>query len=332
MAIYEIDGTEITFSGTGGGLNVDHVLNSFRDSKSNPTPLVLLHYSDIHADVNRLQSIINFYNQHSTLIDNIIDTGDTNYKLYSDDFSWFNTVSGSQNILRAVGNHEAYTNPAGGNQEMSDVATKFIDPYISNWGVSGHTTGTTYYYKDYTTQGIRLIVLDGNNQSDSTQLSWLENVLADAKTNSLHVIVANHYGNKTTRVNCSFSPLTPFTTTSNSSVPLHFREKIQSFIDGGGTFICHIAGHMHTDIVAANSSHPSQYSFSVTCATNDNFQNLGFADLYRKSSESADAFNILGIDTAMGVLKVFRVGANLDIFGRRRETMAFDYINKTVLY
>lgn len=162
-------------------------------------PLVLLHFSDIHGDSQRVQNIVNFKSYYADRINDIICTGDiVNYSV-EDGLGFWTGVSGSEDILTCIGNHDSCmvnaSDRTGSNwmkYTMSECYQMYMADNIASWGAT-YTSGKTYYYKDYTTQGVRLIVLDiMRNVSDSNQLTWFTSTLTSARTAGLHVIVAAH--------------------------------------------------------------------------------------------------------------------------------------------
>lgn len=97
----------------------------------------------------------------------MIVTGDIVWDDFRNGMDYYNEAitNISKPVLNVVGNHDAgqwHTN-------LSSVSTdkqcydRFIAPYVSGWGVTqpsnAATDGKSYYYKDFTDEKIRLIVL-----------------------------------------------------------------------------------------------------------------------------------------------------------------------------
>lgn len=162
--------------------------------RNNTKPLCLAHISDLHLDKIRLQRFTNFINNIKN-IDDAICTGDMTNN-YSDGMTYWDSVSGTERILTCIGNHDGLANHNvdwySGQCTMLEAYNKFINPYISNWNVT-HDVGKTYYYKDYNSEKIRLIVLDSmRSGTDATnQNTWLESVLSSAKSKGYSVVM-NH--------------------------------------------------------------------------------------------------------------------------------------------
>ena len=304
-------------------------------------PLCLLHFSDIHGDKKRLQNIIDFKGYYSDYIADVIHTGDM-VKYYSTDgITFWDEVDGAEDILNVIGNHDTLVGSTWVGMTMGEAYTTYFAPYISNWGVTG-TSGQTYYYKDYTDNKVRLIVLDIMHQS-ADQLTWFTNTLASAKTAGLHVIVAVH-----SRPHWQFTshqtawddkPLVPsytagYSDTSASTDPENladdYADAVDDFMTGGGYFVCWIHGHTHHKMFAQLQTHLNQLDVSV--------ENAGIPDFawtYVKAridgTKSEDCFNIIGIDTDSKILRIMAVGATYDRFMRHTDTIAYNYDTHTIL-
>ena len=304
-------------------------------------PLCLLHFSDIHGDAKRLQNIIDFKNYYSDYIADIIHTGDA-VKYYSTDgIEFWDGTDGAENILNVIGNHDTLVGSTWIGMTMAEAYNTYFSPYISNWGVTS-TSGKTYYYKDYATNKVRLIVLDIMHQS-ADQLTWFTSTLASAKTAELHVIVAVH-----SRAHWLFDsyvtpwddkPLVPsytngYSDTSASTYPENlgddYADAVDDFMDGGGYFICWIHGHTHHKMFAQLQTHPNQLDVSVENASIPNFA-WTYVKARIENTKSEDCFNVIGIDTDSKVLRIMTVGATYDRFMRHADTIAYSYDTHTIL-
>lgn len=314
-------------------------------------PLVLLHFSDIHGDAECLQNIVDFKNFYSNYIDDIVHTGDTVHYSSEDGIDFWNAVDGSEKILNAIGNHD--TNSIIDNKSywtalsMSDSYTTYFSPFISNWNVTSEN-GKTYYYKDYITNKVRLIVLDIMHQT-AEQLSWFENVLSSAKTSDLHVIVANH-----SRTHWLF---TPYNTTwddkinnpnynngfpdgdtssySGISYPSNlsndYADAVDDFIESGGEFVCWIHGHTHYKMFAKLSGHENQLNISVS---NSGGANYARTYVWERviNTKSMDDFNVLAIDTTGKILRLMKIGVDYDRYMRHVNTISYNYGTRELIY
>ena len=255
------------------------------------------------------------------------------------------------------------------NVTPKQVYDKFFAPYIANWGTvnfpeTAATNGQCYYYKDYIVQGIRLIVLDNManmipSERDNTgvQAAWLESVLSDARTNNLHVMCAIHIG---TTVETLFD--TPFSalknvlnSDGNSQEFLEFyslRDKVENFIAQGGVFIGWIGGHRHLDSIGMITGY-NQMSIHVATASGGMYSNTdtghGNTDASNNGhswwlvprgddcdredgTRGQDCFNIISIDPEKMMLRVFKVGSNIDRYGRRKDSLVYNYGTKQLIY
>ena len=292
--------------------------------------LCLLHFSDIHSDSINLSRVIEYYNDHSSDIDNVLFTGDYVLNDYRDGMAFWTGVSGAENILGVIGNHDA-TNTSdhyGTGVTQANLISRYFYN-IANWGVT-QAEGKTWWYKDYATKGIRLIGL--NTSVDSTnaadQLSWLTTVLADAITNNYSVIITEHFPLNGEKKDTNFTSLDDEINSAHT-VGQDIVDAVDDFIDNGGEFICYLNGHTHFDfVVSANSTHP-QIGVAVTTAKNEDGC---YGDQARKrNTRSNDAFNLVSIDPIGKLVKVVRVGANVDHYLRPRDIMTFNYLTGKVI-
>ena len=304
--------------------------------RNNTKPLCLAHISDLHLDKIRLQRFTNFINNIKN-IDDAICTGDMTNN-YSDGMTYWDSVSGTERILTCIGNHDGLANHNvdwySGQCTMLEAYNKFINPYISNWNVT-HDVGKTYYYKDYNSEKIRLIVLDSmRSGTDATnQNTWLESVLSSAKSKGYSVVCTTHCVPQTSKVNyidCSFNSINlkyedEYDTCVTNTI---YQQTVQNFIDDDGKFITWICGHTHVDFVYTTSEFPNQLWIVVACGLLSNNLDIDRTD----GTKNQDAFNILTFDTNTELVKVIRVGADRDRSMRHLGTMSIDYNTHSVIY
>lgn len=300
--------------------------------QSGTSPLTLLHFSDIHGDKEALQRILT--KSKNMAYDDAICTGDmaanTNDASFSD---WWD-----KSILTCIGNHDCATQNSDYSYNwdalsMAERYNLYIKPFEENWSIH-HPENTSYYYKDYTSKNVRLIVLDShldNYVSTATeaeaQTKWLKTLLSDAIVNNLHVLIATHYaypGSKA--IQCSFSQYN--TTTYNAGTGAKLAEStvsaVKQAIEKGLHFIGYISGHIHQDNIFDALGDGKQLQFNITCAAVSYKPQWVNADLYR--DEDRDAFNILVIDTTHTLIKLIRGGgANMDNCMRPRKAICIDY-------
>ena len=306
--------------------NARHVKGLTRD------PLTLLHISDIHADTVAYQRIIHGLEDLNVTVDDAICTGDMNEDVAGSIESWWNP-----NVLTCIGNHDCATrsdNTYNYNWtalSMSQRDAYYIAPFESNWGVA-HESGKSYYYKDYASAKVRLIVMDGmlymSNSSDATdQTTWLENLLSDAITNDLHVLIAIHAPHDgATAVECSFSRYgqSPMPLWTDCNTPQSVIDTVAAKIESGLKFVGYLVGHTHQDNIWDATGDGKQLMYCITCSA------VGQPGLWKNSDQHrnalGDAYNLVTIDTENTLVKIIRCGgADIDDHMRTRKAICFNY-------
>ena len=297
-------------------------------------PLTLFHFSDIHQEQRNLRDILNYASENSGLIDDVICTGDIVGARFQNGMSWFDGVSGSENILLAIGNHDVMNASTGYDDSqtatLEEIYTQFIAPYYANWGLTSAPTGATYYYKDYSSSKVRLIVLDCmldnvDASADALQYAWFVNALADAVTNGFYVVVANHcFPSGSTFVTSNWTNADY--QESQTYLDARYPEAVDTFIDNGGHFVCWIEGHSHADYyMNYTGTHGTQIAISVDAASRSNAE--PFTDVNRlENDRSYNSANLITIDTGAEVIKVIKFGAkcNYKLIPRNTLTLGFD--------
>ena len=299
------------------------------NAKHATSPLSILHFSDLHADTAALKRIMDDASTF-TSIDDAICTGDIVSNTYASITSWWNP-----SVMTCIGNHDTASYSGGAYDwtalSMADRDAYYIAPFEANWGIT-HTAGTSYYYKDYSTQKVRLIVMDvmlykAEDQTQATaQTAWLENLLADAITNNLHVLIAIHtaHGGATAE-ECSFSKYNQgaMPTYSDCNTPQSVIDTVATKITAGLHFIGYICGHTHQDNIWDAENDGKQLMYCVTCASTTSAQ-WANSDQHRDADN--DAYNIVVIDTTNTLVKLVRGGgADIDDHMRTRKAICFNY-------
>lgn len=333
------------------------------------SPLVLLWFSDLHGNIDNLKRIIEWKDKYSIYIDDILNTGDTitdNIISYNTDYTNY-LSNGGNKILKAIGNHDVcasdYTSFKGWSGVPSETTKTIYEKYIAKIEDTSIVKpenaeiGKNYYYKDYAglgkhDSGIRLIVLDSviNKQSiissgsgadtsatetyQNEQSRWLSEVLNGAKDKGYSVICAHHYNAKATE----FDNGTGFVNRINklnpsdaNSTPADWLDKIDSFENNGGEFICWLCGHVHQDYLSIIDNHPNQIQISIITASTrlDSAESGEPARVW--GTKTQDAFNLVAFDTYYKRIRLLRVGCNFDNFGHNMEQICIDYANKKIL-
>lgn len=90
-----------------------------------------------------------------------------------------------------------------------------------------------------------------------------------------------------------------------------------------GTFIAYLTGHTHGDFIGKSSKYPNQLYLTVNTG-NVNYGNV--SDLERISgTKSEDCFNVYVIDQTHKLVKVVRVGADVNDIMEARKTSIYNY-------
>jgi len=310
------------------------------NSQSSSSSLVFAAYSDIHSDVENAKRILSFCDYYSEYLDDVICLGDNVVNDYSNDWSWWNKIKGSGLVLNAIGNHDtadyslgvySWTKFAG---ELS--YKKFIAPYINDWKVY-NPSKKTFYYKDYSNCGIRLIVLDPMCY-DSQQEQFLSLALESALLSKLSVVSICHYPvDDIVPFDCGFT-LSKFinskivTKNWSHEAGINTAPKcVQDYIDKGGTFICWLSGHLHKDAVGVLNKYPDQIAFVFEAATCDSNQCEGSDSTREKGTVNQDSFNVICFNPISKTINVLRIGNQLDINNRSKKQITLDYSNKRII-
>ena len=324
---------EISSGYTGDVISLNPGIKSEIIQANYGNKMTMLHLSDIHLNLSsvvNLQHVISFYNKYDDIIDDIICTGDMVAQKFSDTYyteQW--DANGGGIILTCIGNHDC---TEGGDEygrvehTQAEVYNKFIAPYVTGneplWGTVSYSENITYWYKDYTDKGTRVISMNAllSGEEANAQNVWLQNVLASAKENNYSVVILTHYGPYDgVKINSNFTDLDhPVISGFN---PM-YQQTVQSFIDDGGEFICYLSGHTHYDLMCYNSNYPSQL-FVVVTNTNGEFP---------EDTKPKDRFNIVTFDKTLHIIKVIRVGGDRDKYMRHLGVITINYKTLEIIY
>ena len=329
--------------------------NLKRNQLNHRSDFRFIHFSDIHGDVKAFERIIELSNTWgSTYLDAVINSGDiTQQYLTTTGVDWYNDRIGGFQVplITAIGNHDTKNNCTA-----TFVYEKVLKPSITLLSqkktvvqpTDAETNGYNYYYVDFnsvvpnSTNVIRVIVLDGLSTDgfwDNTERTWLNNTLNDAKTNNYYVLICVHAAPRyITQIECNFGA-TPYSkdTDTWNTVPEIF-EDVQTFIDGGGKFLCYTIGHSHMDGFLYpkldGATMNKQPMFMIKCAHHSDGSYASGTNATDNSLYSPyyDSFNYMCVDIAKGIIKVMRIGIDFDVRGVSKQVMVYDFINSTVLY
>lgn len=309
-----------------------------------------LFFSDIHKDEVNMQRIKTIANSWSSLIDCVINGGDTVYELGTEGLAWYNTIASqiSVDVLTAMGNHDAW---GTGRVLMSeqDVYNMITAPVVANVSNIVNPSGKNRYYKDY--GGVRVIVLDAMNAFywDNAATTWFEGVLADAITNNKAVLCATHAPFGTDKAKYSYTNIAEFKaeneinffsyvgTTQPSGLSLQWSLipdtmlAVKTFMDNGGKFIGWFTGHTHMDFFFGYPTDIQTYGYQPLFTTETACSTYGLPDC-DKSGNMRDAMNYITVSTSLNVLKIVRLGINKDLMLREKNVLIYDYDQHKVIY
>lgn len=316
-------------------------LQKARYTDQGVTPLTILHFSDIHGDKAALRRIMDQAESYGNLVDDIICTGDFVPNTWQEIESWWNPRA-----MVVIGNHDTASYNNGTYNwtylTMAERVEYYLEPFESEWDIV-RETGKSYYYKDYADANVRMICIDymtywqdQSSTESNAQTTWLQNTLADAIENELHVLIAIHgpvkdtsQGAQLDAVDCSF---TKYGLTQSDSNALAFSAIVSSVltaINNGLNFIGYICGHLHWDAVYITPDEKQLEFAAATANVTQRSQWNGF-DLFKGTE--ADAYNLVTIDTTRKLVKLIRGGgADMDGHMRQRKSICFDYNTNTII-
>ena len=316
--------------------------NLIEQSRYGTKVLTLLHFSDLHMDATTMGYINTFRTKYAEFLDDTIQTGDVSNG-FSD--NWGTLVGlGLGDCLGVIGNHEALGDSKN-SATQQELYEKYIEPYISGWNVT-QPTGVddstsehycaNYYYKDYASATIRLIVLDTQKWS-SAQLTWFTSTLASARTAGYAVVVASHViPSKITITDCNFSAryasggnvTHAFPTSDAPLVTDDAASAVNDFITAGGEFVIWIGGHEHADIFGVFTDYPNITAYMIDKAS-INRETPGAARL--SGEKNQHAFNVMSVVRDGKLLKIVRIGEDVDGLMRGKHVFCYNYNTKTVI-
>lgn len=299
---------------------------------NNHNNFTLAHITDIHADVFRYGNFRQFVDTHKDLINAAVCTGDLVDLQNDEQWDAVNGVEGVTEILQVVGNHDR------GHQSGDTLLTD--EELVAKFGITTNT-GKMYYYRDF--GDYRIIVLNqfeadvrSEYKYSEDELTWLLSTLDNSITANKHVIIACHIAD-TFPVSNNTGFYQRYNRWLNNYPPM--RSGIEAVIDAfkrgtsvsttvsgisvnhtfsaSGDFLCWICGHYHGDYIGYSETYPDQLYLMGNCgACTSPFKgNMGEtnSDLARISGTSTeDCFNVYSFDLANRLVKVARIGANVN--------------------
>jgi len=312
-----------------------------KDGGDKYEPLAFVHTADVHAVAEIWSRMSEYINYYSNYISFGLHTGDYcggSQKLYTDFYA--ECTPCQKPIYNCVGNHDCFSGEGEWSLGEKSVTHGLLFNHTNDWDVEFMDCPYSMsYYKDIPKSGVRLIVLDDYYNVEDTR-QWLKGVLDEAITHGLHVITAQHEptGYIVKDFGVKFNTQDDYISAQKKAEAARtapafdwrgrklFEDVIADFIARGGMFVCNLAGHDHIDQFGLTE----RGILNVVIACGTTWDKL--CDLKRvKGTKSMDCFNVVAVDADLGLLKLVRVGANVDHYLRKKTALCFDYINKKVI-
>ena len=304
-------------------------------------PLTFVHASDMHAVPDLWNRMVEYVNYYKDYLSFILHTGDYcggDQTVYKDLYETCDKCE--REIYLSNGNHDCFPGDYPWHLGEKEVAHSLLFNHTENWNVNFMDVPFSMsYYKDFPDSNIRMVVLDDYYDTWETR-AWLRGVLAEANEKGLHVFTAQHertgyiadnFGTKYTSLD-NYRAVHKNYELSRTKYDFDHRGRvlyedvILEFIENGGNFICNFAGHEHYD----------EFGVTDKGILNVVVQNGTYWDAHGdmkrvKGTKSYDCFNVVGIDTELGLLKIVRIGADVDHYMRKKTALCFNYIEKKVI-
>ena len=296
-------------------------LNRTKISSATNTPdttyktLTLGCLTDIHNDVWCASKFVELNKALKEHVDDVWGLGDyVNSSL--DDLYSLDSISGFGDIIKIIGNHDAYDKWPNPNIVAESVDyTDFLASDISGWGVQ-YTANKCYFYKDYPNANIRVIALDYMHWDEvndtNGQKAWLVATLESARIEGYHVIIAVHSpiiseysGSILSYDRFAFHFLDEDGTINVGWDGNSVLEIVDNFQQQGGTFICYMTGHRHFDFIGAYENYPNQIVLNQCCTSGIT---AGNDTEWSTDCEWALRFNYYSFDYKSKFIRVYQYG------------------------
>lgn len=317
----------------------------------------IAHISDLHNDTTRYDRFMRFLSDNKKYIDAGIVTGDL---VDISTVAAFAEMTAKEtydiDLIKCIGNHEkgGVTTPltdtqiyANWHQTTNTEKLYFYKDYTSK-----------------KIRLICLDVYDpieGDNHYQQTQIDWFINALKDAKTKGYTAIVARHnveggytnlapnnkgffqrwyqwaeIGSIYNRGTIIEDIVDAFKNGTSLNQTYTFTDSTPSItvntsFSGNGDFACYLCGHYHGDFIGYSVAHPNQLYLSIAqgCLKSSIRPSVMWeqvSDLPRIEGEkSEDLFNVYGFDTTNKVIKVCRVGSDVNDILEERKFATYTY-------
>lgn len=106
-------------------------------------------------------------------------------------------------------------------------------------------------------------------------------------------------------------------------------ETINTYIQAGGSFICWLTGHTHSDNVLVHSTYQGQLMININSA-NYSRKSDGVAAT-SDADPNYDSFDYIGVDQKSAMIKILRMGWAEDSSMRIRRAWCYDYLHQKLV-
>lgn len=291
-------------------------------------PLQFVHFSDVHSILDHWDRIMTFINHYEQYLFFAIHTGDYcggAIEQYNDLYEY--GVPTELPVLNCTGNHDRAT--AAHVSATKEAVCSRLFNRTKNWDVTFMDCDFPMaYYKDFPESNIRLIVLDLYFDVEE-QITWLRDLLNRSKEEGMHVMTAMHQPTSTLVdfPETTFNSIMDWEAVNGPVVPTAFEDTIADFVEAGGNYICNLCGHHHHDIFGYTKRGVLNIAVEMaTCwAPWDDAVRIFDTATY-------DCFNVMSVDANTGILRIVRIGNNVDYYLRKKRVLCFDYMNRKIVY
>lgn len=264
--------------------------------------------TDYHMNTsnNMSRRLIDYIEKHTSVVkffyggDTTDGGGLTTPQMAINKIRSFEEMFRGLNMFPIRGNHDEEPTANQTVNQIPDGA--FYDVFLRSIENGINTNGNLYYTVDNDSQKIRYIMMDSggmNNPLNSTQLNWLKAKIIELESDwscvvIQHIIGEQDAGNRRVLVS-----------TRGAYTINAINEALQTAVC---TFICVIAGHVHTDYIdTTTASYPIIYT---TCDSGGANAAYDFDNPVRTAGTITEcAFDVFSIDTSNRTIKITRVGA-----------------------
>ncbi len=326
---------------------------------------VIAHLSDIHNDSIRYERFIKFVGLNRNYINSAIVTGDflggaPTLETYAAILNVEDKYPDVQ-MIKVIGNHDKYT--MGYPAISTDQAYNYMRLNTNTGKTYYNIDYPTYGIRVIVLNNYDSDKLPGTAQYSQAQIDWFIETLKDAKTKGLSVLIGKHTfegwesapNNKgfyqrydlwhDERVSpevlvCSGVPVEDIidafkhgksinqTYTYNDGTP---SISVNTSFSGDGDFIAYMNGHCHMDLMGYSRTYSDQLYLNVGIGRHysEEYPAIRIAeeatDIPRDDEKNQDLFNVYGIDKKNRIVKVCRVGADVNDILEERKVAVFEY-------